>query len=226
MRTGDPLDDFRNRWIVEMEVDRAFVRDAPNAIDEWQGIRRIPQRRRAHVLPITSIRNRSEKPVLRPYIYVDDVTRTMDPFTVAIVLIIIGAALLIVEAFSPGAFMVIPGTVLVILGLVGAAYPDILYSWWSPVIALVVAVPVTLLTVKGYQRLAKPEPPTTTVASSLVGREGTVIVSTETGSMKGKVKIGSDTWSATSDEPIEAGAKVVVENGEGVHVHVRRLRTR
>lgn len=179
-----------------------------------------------YVLPITSLRNRSEILVLRPYIYVDGVTWTMDPFTVAIVLIIIGAALLIVEAFSPGAFMVIPGTVLVILGLVGAAFPDILYSWWSPVIALVVAVPVTLLTVKGYQRLAKPEPPTTTVASSLVGREGTVIVSTETGSMKGKVKIGSDTWSATSDEPIEAGARVVVENGEGVHVHVRRLRTR
>lgn len=179
-----------------------------------------------YVLPITSLRNRSEILVLRPYIYVDGVIRTMDPFTVAIVLIIIGAALLIVEAFSPGAFMVIPGTVLVILGLVGAAFPDILYSWWSPVIALVVAVPVTLLTVKGYQRLAKPEPPTTTVASSLVGREGTVIVSTETGSMKGKVKIGSDTWSATSDEPIEAGARVVVENGEGVHVHVRRLRTR
>ena len=150
----------------------------------------------------------------------------MDPFTLAIALIIIGAVLLIAEAFSPGAFMVIPGTVLVILGIVGALYPDILLSWWSPVIALVVAVPVTVLTVKGYQRLAEPEPPTTTVASSLVGREGTVTVPTETGTMRGKVRIGSDTWSATSDEPIEAGARVVVESGEGVHVHVRRLRRR
>lgn len=33
-----PLGDFRNRGIVEMEVDRAFVGDAPNAIDEWHGI--------------------------------------------------------------------------------------------------------------------------------------------------------------------------------------------
>ncbi len=146
----------------------------------------------------------------------------MDPFTVAIILIIIGAILLIVEAFSPGAFMVIPGTVLVILGLIGAAFPDILYSWWSPIIALVIAVPVTLVTIKGYQRLAKPEPPTTTVASSLAGRTGKVIVATEVGSMRGKVRIGSDTWSATSDEPIEEGAEVVVESGEGVHVHVRR----
>lgn len=146
----------------------------------------------------------------------------MDPFTVAVVLIIIGAILLIIEAFSPGAFMVIPGTVLVIIGLIGAAFPDILYSWWSPVIALVVAVPVTLLTVKGYQRLARPEPPTTTIVESLVGREGTVTVATERDSMRGKVKIGSDTWSATSDEPIEAGERVVVVSSEGVHVHVRK----
>lgn len=146
----------------------------------------------------------------------------MDPFTVAIALIIVGAILLIIEAFSPGAFMVIPGTVLVILGLIGAAFPDILYSWWSPVIALVVAVPVTLLTIKGYQRLAKPEPPTTTVVESLIGKTGTVTVATEVGSMRGKVRIGSDTWSATSDVPIEAGETVVVESSEGVHVHVRR----
>ena len=147
----------------------------------------------------------------------------MDPFTVAVILIIAGAAFLIFEAFSPGAFMVIPGTVLVILGLIGAAFPDILDSWWSPVIALVVAIPVTLVTIKGYQRLAVPEPPTTTVVDSLVGRTGRVTVATESGNMRGKVKIGSDTWSATSDEPIEAGAEVIVESSEGVHVHVRRL---
>ena len=147
----------------------------------------------------------------------------MDPFTVAVILIIIGALFLIYEAFSPGAFMVIPGTVLVVVGLIGAAFPDMLYTVWSPVIALIVAVPVTLLTVKGYQHLAKPEPPTTTVTDSLLGRTGVVTVPTEMGNMKGKVKIGSDTWSATSDEPLEEGTEVVVESSEGVHVHVRRL---
>ena len=146
----------------------------------------------------------------------------MDPFIVSVILIIAGAAFLIYEAFSPGAFMVIPGTVLVIVGLIGAAFPDKLYTWWSPLAALIVAVPVSLVTVKAYQRLAEPEPPTTTVADSLTGREGTVTVPTENGNMKGKVKIGSDTWSATSDEPLEAGTPVVVEHSEGVHVHVRR----
>ena len=146
----------------------------------------------------------------------------MDPFIVSVILIIAGAAFLIYEAFSPGAFMVIPGTVLVIVGLIGAAFPDKLYTWWSPLAALIGAVPVSLVTVKAYQRLAEPEPPTTTVADSLTGREETGTVPTEEGNMKGKVKIGSDTWSATSGEPLEAGAPVVVEYGEGVHVHVRR----
>lgn len=146
----------------------------------------------------------------------------MDPFIVAVILIIAGAAFLIYEAFSPGAFMVIPGTVLVIVGLIGAAFPDKLYTWWSPAIALVVTVPVSIVTVKAYQHLAKPEPPTTTVTDSLLGKEGVVTVATEVGNMKGKVKIGSDTWSATSDESLEIGTAVIVDHSEGVHVHVRR----
>lgn len=148
----------------------------------------------------------------------------MDPFTVAIVLIALGAVFLIIEAFSPGAFMVIPGLVLVILGVIGAACPDILLTWWALVIVIVVAVPVTLLTVKGYQRLARPEPPTTTVVDSLVGRTGVVITATVPGTMRGKVRIGNDVWSATSDEPIEEGVQVAVDSSEGVHVHVSRLR--
>ena len=147
----------------------------------------------------------------------------MDPFLIAIALIIVGAVFLIIEAFSPGAFMVIPGTILVILGVIGVFMPDIVLTLWSPVIALVVAVPVTILTIKAYQRLGEPVPPSTTVTESLVGKTGTVTTATEVGSMRGKVRIGSDTWSATSDEPIEAGAEVVVLSSEGVHVHVRRL---
>ena len=88
----------------------------------------------------------------------------MDPFMIACIILIAGAAFLIYEAFMPGGFCVIPGVVLLVLGIVGLIWPDILMSIWSPVIALVVAVPVTLITLKGYQYLAKPEPPTTTVA--------------------------------------------------------------
>ncbi len=141
---------------------------------------------------------------------------------IAIALIVVGAIFLSFEAFSPGAFMVIPGTVLIILGIVGLIFPDYLISWWSPAIAVAVAIPITLATTKLYQRLAVPEPPVTTVADSLIGKRGTVSVATEPGSMKGKVNIGSDIWSATSDEPIEAGTAVEIVHSEGVHVHVRR----
>ncbi|MCL2143340.1 MAG: NfeD family protein [Methanomassiliicoccaceae archaeon] len=142
--------------------------------------------------------------------------------TLAILFIVIGAILIMIEAFSPGVFMIIPGTVLVILGIIGYVYPDLLFSVWSPIIALVVAIPVTFGTVKMYQVLARPEPPTTTVAESLVGREGVVTVRTEPDSIKGKVKIGSDVWSATSDEPIDDGTEVVVIKSQGVHVTVER----
>jgi membrane protein implicated in regulation of membrane protease activity len=135
----------------------------------------------------------------------------------------VGILFLIYEVFAPGGFLVIPGIVLLVLGVVGLIWPDILMSIWAPVIALIVAIPVTLVTLKFYQYLAKPEPPTTTVTESLVGREGIVTVPTEAGSMKGKVKIGGDLWSATSDEPIEEGTEVIVESSEGVHVHVRRI---
>ena len=147
----------------------------------------------------------------------------MDPFIVAIGLILVGAIFLIIEAFSPGAFMVIPGTVLVIVGVIGVLVPDFLFSLWSPLLAVIVAVPLTLVTIKGYQKLAEPAPPTTTVTENLVGREGTVVVATEAGNLKGKVRIDSDQWSASSDEPIEEGTRVVVEHSEGVHVHVRRI---
>ncbi len=146
----------------------------------------------------------------------------MDPFIVSCVILIAGAAFLIYEAFMPGGFCVIPGVVLLVLGVVGLIWPDVLMSIWAPVIALAVAVPVTLVTLKAYQYLAKPEPPATTVADSLVGRTGKVTVATEAGSMKGKVRIGGDLWSAVSDEPIEEGADVIVDSSEGVHVHVRR----
>jgi membrane-bound ClpP family serine protease len=141
---------------------------------------------------------------------------------IAIIFIIAGAILLTVEAFSPGVFMIIPGTVLVVLGIIGYAYTDFLFSIWSPVLALAVAAPVTLGSVKMYQVLGKTEPPSTTIAETLIGKSGTIKVATEPGTLKGKIWIESEIWSATSAEPIEAGAEVTVIKSEGVHVTVVR----
>ncbi len=146
----------------------------------------------------------------------------MDPSTIALIILVIGAVLLIAEALSPGVFLVIPGAVLLILGVAGWIWPDFLISSMAPVVGVVIAVPVTAGTIVLYRRLGRPEPPSTTVADSLVGRAGTVVSATGPDSLKGKVRIGSDIWSARSDEPIEAGAEVVVVHAEGVHVKVER----
>ena len=141
---------------------------------------------------------------------------------VALIFIVAGAMFLIVEALQPGVFLLIPGTILVILGAVGYFYPDFLFSAWSPVLAVVITVPVTIGTVKMYQVLGRPEPPTTTVTETLIGKYGVVTVGTVPENIKGKVRIDSDTWSATSSEPIEAGTEVRVTESQGVHVKVAR----
>ncbi len=146
----------------------------------------------------------------------------MDPVIIALCLIGIGLVFLIAEAFMPGGYLVIPGTVLVVVGILGYAFPDFLFTWKSPLVAAVIAIPVTAVTVWGYRYLGKPEPPSTTVAESLVGKTGTVTVTVESGSLKGKVRIGSDVWSAEADEEIAAGTEVVVDAGVGVHVHVKK----
>lgn len=146
----------------------------------------------------------------------------MDPVTIAIVLMIIGLILLIVEALTPGFFAVVPGAVLVVMGLLIYFVDGILdKSYLLIIAAIVVTLVVSAVTFKGYQMLAKPEPPTTTVVDSLVGKEGIVTTDVKPGSLKGKVKIDSDSWSATSDDMIKAGTDVIVYAAEGVHVKVR-----
>lgn len=137
--------------------------------------------------------------------------------------IIGGILLLLAEAASPGAFMLVPATVLLVLGAIGLVAPSILLSWWSPLITAVIVVPTTIFTIKFYQKLAPPAPPETTVATSLVGMVGVVEAEVVPNSLKGKVRIEHDTWSATSDRPIPVGRKVKVKTSEGVHVTVEEV---
>ncbi|MDD1771763.1 MAG: NfeD family protein [Methanomassiliicoccales archaeon] len=134
--------------------------------------------------------------------------------------IIIGVIMLLVEVSSPGNFLLVPATVLLALGAIGLVFPDILLSWWSPLAAVLILVPVTIVTIKLYQRLAPPGVPETTVASSLVGRQGVVEFEVTPGNLRGKVRIENVTWSATSGHTIPVGKKVKVMESEGVHVKV------
>lgn len=141
---------------------------------------------------------------------------------VSIILIVIGALLVITEANIPGGYLIIPGLDLLVIGTYGCIFPDMLFTWYTIAIAIVLTIPVIVFTLWLYKRLGGPAPPSTTVTGSLVGREGVVIVETSPDNLKGKVKIGSDTWSADSDEVLEVGTQAVVVSAEGVHVHVAR----
>ncbi len=137
-----------------------------------------------------------------------------------ILLVIIGLVLLIVEVFTPGVFVIIPASVLIILGILGIIEPAFLLTWWAVLTAILVAVPVTILTLFAYRYLGSPEPPTTTITDTLVGKKGVVVVDTIPGTLKGKVRIDSDIWSANSVQPISKGTRVEVKRSEGVHVFV------
>jgi membrane protein implicated in regulation of membrane protease activity len=145
------------------------------------------------------------------------------PTEVAIAMILAGVVLLVIEALSPGAFLLVPATIVIIIGILGLVYPDLLFSIWSPIIAVVLFVPMTYVTIKLYQRLAPPAPPQTTVATSLVGQKGVVTKTVRPNSLEGKVRIDHDIWSATSAKEIPDGKKVIVKSSEGVHVFVEEV---
>jgi membrane protein implicated in regulation of membrane protease activity len=141
----------------------------------------------------------------------------------SLVFIVIGVLMLLVEISQPGSFLLVPATVLLALGGIGLVFPDLLLTVWSPIIAVIILVPTTLLTIKLYQRLAPPAPPETTVATSLIGKEGVVETEVMPGTLKGKVRIANVTWSANSETPIPVGKRVKVVRSEGVHVTVEEI---
>ncbi|MEM2944470.1 MAG: NfeD family protein [Methanomassiliicoccales archaeon] len=141
----------------------------------------------------------------------------------ALAFVVIGIIMLIIEAAYPGSFILVPATVLIVLGGIGLISPAWLLSWWAPVAAVIVLIPTTLITIKLYQRLAPPVPPETTVAASLVGEIGIVVREVAPDSLKGKVRIQNDIWSATSSKTIPVGKRVIVKSSEGVHVFVEEI---
>ena len=109
--------------------------------------------------------------------------------TLALGMIIIGIIMLVAEASVPGNFLIVPSTVLIVLGFIGLIAPDVLFSWFSPLLAIVILIPTTYLTIKLYQRLSPPALPETLVGSSIVGRTGRVTSEVYPNSLKGKVRV-------------------------------------
>lgn len=140
-------------------------------------------------------------------------------------LIVLGAVMLLIEAYQPGFFIAVPGTVLIILGILLLFGVDIFTSPWGLILGVLTAIVAAAVTVWLYSRLAPGEkPPTTLSRDSLVGLEGVVVREVDDETLAGKVRIGSMEWSARSESGrIPAGRKVVVVHSEGVHIVVKEV---
>jgi membrane protein implicated in regulation of membrane protease activity len=140
-------------------------------------------------------------------------------------MIVLGALVLLFEAFSPGFFMTVPGTVMIVLGILLVLGVDIFSSIWGIGLAVVVAIASASLTVWFYSRLNRgEEPPTTVSRDSVIGRTGRVTRAVDSFSLEGKVRVEGHDWSAHSTgAPIGEGATVRVVGAEGVHVVVEEV---
>ena len=141
--------------------------------------------------------------------------------TIGMIIFVVGIALIIAEAFTPGTFILVPGVALMVVGALLMAIPGLASSIWTPIIFIAAFVPAFILTFYFYKHLAPPGKPTTLSSDALVGRTGDVTRDISPGNIRGKVKIEQELWSATADQVIPAGSKVIVTRVQGVKVIVR-----
>ncbi len=148
----------------------------------------------------------------------------LEGMTLGWLLIILGALLLLVEVHSPGFFAAVPATILVIFGILVILGMDIFTYPWGVIIAVIVAIIASYVTVTVYSRMTPDKVPTTISRDSLVGREGRVTKEIDPDSISGKVMIGTTEWSARSAGPrIPTGVKVRIISSQGVHIVVEEV---
>lgn len=136
-------------------------------------------------------------------------------------LVVIGIGLFVGELLHPGIFLLIPGTVILVSGVMYILLPGFLTdSILGPALVMASALVATVVSILYYQHVAPVHPPMVTMPATLAGSEGLVIAPVLPDSMKGKVRVRSEVWSARSRVPIPAGTRVRVIGGEGVSLDV------
>jgi inner membrane protein len=144
--------------------------------------------------------------------------------TIGVVIVVIGIALLAFELIHPGALLIIPGTILLVAGFLYLFLPNVLLdSYLGPVIIIIAAILGALVEIPYYRWVAPVHRPLSTTSAGLVGDEAIVITAVEPETLRGKVRVRSETWSARSSKPIPAGTKVRIVHGEGVSVTVEPI---
>lgn len=144
--------------------------------------------------------------------------------TIGIAILIVGAVLFVIELFHPGALLIIPASILLVGGTLYLLIPDVLLdSLVGPIVVLVAALVATGGTIFYYRWLAGTHKPMSTTSLGLVGEEAMVVADVVPDTLRGKVRVRSEIWSARSDRPIPVGTRVKVVHGEGVSVTVEPI---
>jgi membrane protein implicated in regulation of membrane protease activity len=143
---------------------------------------------------------------------------------IGITIVVAGIALFAFELIHPGALLIIPGSILLVAGFLYLFLPDILLdSYIGPVLVIVAAIVGALVEIPYYRWVAPVHRPMSTTSGGLVGEEAIVIAPVEPNTLRGKVKVNSEIWSARADQPIPVGTRVRVIHGEGVSVTVQPI---
>jgi inner membrane protein len=141
--------------------------------------------------------------------------------SLGVLLVGLGIALLAFELIHPGALLFIPGSILLVAGFLYLFFPTyLLDSFVGPVAIVVAAFLAIVVEVFYYRWVAPTHWPLSTTTAGLVGQEGVVIAPVVPNTLRGKVRVQSEVWSARAPREIPVGTKVRVVHGEGVSVQV------
>lgn len=146
--------------------------------------------------------------------------------SLGIIIVVFGLALIVFEFIHPGAVLLIPGSILVVIGVLYLVYPSaLLDSVYGPIAIVVVALLAILAEVPYYRHVAPVHSPMATTTAGLLGKVGVVTAPVIPDTLRGKVRLDSETWSARADREIPAGTRVRVVGGEGASVVVAPVLT-
>lgn len=135
---------------------------------------------------------------------------------VELALLLIGGGIVcyILEVFNPGFFIAVPGTVLIVVGVLLLFLPrlfDYELSWLG---LIVLAAATAWVTMRVYRRMAPPSTSTTTPSiDNIVGQLG--VVSEDITAAGGHVRVSGELWRAKADVPLATGARVKVVGLDG-----------
>jgi inner membrane protein len=143
--------------------------------------------------------------------------------SVGIAITVVGIALLAFELVHPGALLFIPGSVMLVAGFLYLFFPVELFGPVGPIAILVAAGVATVIELYYYRWVAPTHRPMATTAGGLVGEEAVVIAAIVPDTLRGKVRVRSEIWSARAPVPIPVGSRVRVVQGEGVSLAVEPI---